>query len=66
MLRKNKQYKGPVVFVEGIHYPVRKDGHADLRRGLRITDEGTWRFASKNEPLHNETVHAREILIETN
>lgn len=42
-----------VVFVEGVHYPVGKDGHADLSKPLRWED-GSYRPAVDGEPTHNE------------
>ena len=59
-----KRFEGPVVFVEGVHYPVGKDGHADLKQGLRLADDGGWRFADDDEPLHNEVHHENNVELE--
>jgi hypothetical protein len=56
----SKLYKGDVVFVDGVHYPVGDDGHADTTRPLRWTADG-YRDAEEGEPLHNETFHATEL-----
>lgn len=45
-----KPYVGPVVFVDGVHYPV-KDGVADKRRQLRWKDGG-YVYAAPTEPTH--------------
>lgn len=45
-----------VVFVEGVHYAIGKDGHADKTKPLRWED-GSYRPAVDGEPTHNE-VHA--------
>lgn len=58
-----KAYKGDVVFVEGVHYPVGGDGHADLSRPLRWED-GSYRDAEDGEPLHNDVNHQREVELE--
>jgi hypothetical protein len=58
-----KSYKGDVVFVDGVHYPVGKDGHADLSRPLRWEDDG-YRDAEKDEPLHNDVNHVRDAELE--
>lgn len=50
-------YDGPVVFVEGVHYPIDAEGHADLTKPLRWTPDG-YRDAQPDEPLHNDTFHA--------
>lgn len=52
------KYKGDVVFVDGVHYPS-KDGAADLSRPLRWEDGG-YRDAEKDEPLHNDVHHQRD------
>lgn len=52
------KYTGKVVFIEGVHYPV-KDDHADLKRPLRWAD-GSYRDAENDEPLHNDTHHERD------
>ncbi len=55
------KYKGPVVFVAGVHYPV-KDGEADLSRPLRIdADSSDYRDAEADEPLHNDMNHAADL-----
>lgn len=54
------RYKGDVVFVEGVHYPVGKDGHADMARPLRWDKDG-YRDAEKDEPLHNDTHHTGDL-----
>lgn len=46
-------YEGPVVFVEGVHYAVGKDGHADKKKPLRWTPDG-YRDAADDDPLHND------------
>lgn len=43
------------VFVEGVHYALDKDGHADKRKPLRVNEDGSFRPAKKGEPLHNDT-----------
>lgn len=43
-----------VVFVEGVHYAVGDDGHADKSQPLRWTPDG-YRPAGDGEPTHNET-----------
>jgi len=53
-------YTGDVVFVEGVHYPVDKDGEPDLSRPLRWTEDG-YRAAADDEPLHNDVNHVREL-----
>lgn len=52
-----------VVFVDGVHYPVDKDGAADLKRPLRW-ENGEYRAARKGEPLHNDTHHASDLELE--
>ncbi len=52
-------YKGSVVFVEGVHYPV-KDDAADLSRPLRW-ENGRYRDALDGEPLHNDANHGVEL-----
>lgn len=51
---KPKTYDGPVAFVDGVHYPVGDDGHADTSRPLRWVEGTTYRDADDGEPLHNE------------
>lgn len=46
-------YEGGVVFVEGVHYAVADDGHADKNQPLRWTPDG-YRPAEADEPTHNE------------
>jgi hypothetical protein len=41
------------VFVEGVHYPLGKDGEPDLSKPLRW-ENGDYRPAVKDEPLHND------------
>jgi hypothetical protein len=62
-------YKGKVVFVDGVHYPATEaekvEGeddrlHADLARPLRW-DDGGYRDAEPDEPLHNDTHHASDL-----
>lgn len=55
----SKTYKGDVVFVDGVHYPVKGEG-ADLSRPLRWED-GAYRDAEEGEPLHNDTHHAADL-----
>jgi hypothetical protein len=57
-------HKGPVVFIEGVHYPVKGD-HADLKRPLRWDPETkAFRDAEKDEPLHNDVHHAQDLELE--
>lgn len=57
-------YDGPVVFVDGVHYPVKGDG-ADMKRPLRWNPEtGGYRDAETDEPLHNDTHHAQDLTLE--
>lgn len=57
--------KHGVVFAEGVHYPVGEDGHADLSRPLRRTDDNTdWRPAEEGEPLHNDVHHQSSVELE--
>jgi hypothetical protein len=56
------KYKGPVVFVDGVHYPATDDG-ADLSRPLRFEDGG-YRDAEPGEALHNEMHPATEVPLE--
>ncbi len=59
------KYKGAVVFVEGVHYPVGKDGEVDLDRPLRIdADTADYRDADEDEPLHNDQNHAQDLDLE--
>jgi hypothetical protein len=58
------RYDGPVVFSEGVHYPVGEDGHPVLDQPLRVTPDGGWRPAKKNEPLHNEVHHLQELALD--
>ena len=58
------KYKGPVVFVDGVHYPA-KDGAADMKRPLRLDEDGAdWRDAEKGDPLHNDMNHAQDLELE--
>lgn len=57
-MTKTKLYEGPVVFVDGVHYPVGKDDHADTSRPLRWTPDG-YRDAEPGEPLHNDVHHVQ-------
>lgn len=54
------KYKGDVVFREGVHYPI-KDDEVDLSRPLRASDDGGWRFAEDDEPLHNDMHHLADL-----
>lgn len=56
------KYKGPVVFVNGVHYPATDDGH-DATRPLRW-DDGGYRDAEPDEPLHNDAHHASDLELE--
>lgn len=56
-------YKGAVVFVAGVHYPVNKDGDADTSRPLRADGTG-YRDAEKGETLHNDTHHSADLDLE--
>ena len=49
-------YTGPVVFVDGVHYPVVGDA-PDLTRPLRFVEGTTYRTAEPGDPLHNDTYH---------
>jgi hypothetical protein len=53
----------PVVFVEGVHYPVGKDGHPDLTQPLRADAENGYRPAEDGDPLHNEGATVVELQI---
>jgi hypothetical protein len=55
----SKRYSGTVVFIDGVHYPVGKDGEHDLSRPLRWEDGG-YRDAEEGEPLHNDTYHVAD------
>lgn len=50
------------VFVDGVHYRIGDDGHADLSQPLRRneTNDG-WRPADDGDPLHNDTFFASEL-----
>lgn len=63
-------YEGPVVFVDGVHYPAtvveeHEDGprtHADLDRPLRWdADTNGYRDAVDGEPLHNDVYEQRTV-----
>lgn len=63
-------YTGPVVFVEGVHYPAtviehiedeEDRTHADLTRPLRVNPDGTYRDALPEEELHNDMNHQNEV-----
>lgn len=57
-------YKGAVVFVAGVHYPV-KDDHADLDRPLRWDPAtGNYRDAEPDEQLHNDAHHQGDAELE--
>jgi hypothetical protein len=65
-------YDGPVVFVEGVHYPATQvesvEGeddrvHADITRPLRW-DNGSYRDATGDEPLHNDANHQADLELE--
>lgn len=57
-------YKGPVVFVDGVHYPAKDEG-ADLTRPLRwIEGDGGYRDAEDGDPLHNDTHHIGDLELE--
>lgn len=56
-------HDGPVVFVEGVHYPVDNDGHADKTRPLRWVEGSTYRPEEADEPLHNDVHHQQEVVI---
>lgn len=57
-------YKGAVVFREGVHYAVDKNGDPDLKRPLRVTDDGGFRDAEPGEPLHNDANHTSDLMLE--
>jgi hypothetical protein len=54
------KYTGVVVFRDGVHYGVDKNGDPDLDRPLRWADDGGYRDAEEGEPLHNDVHHAVE------
>lgn len=56
-------YEGPVVFVEGVHYAVGEDGHADKDKPLRW-DDGGYRDAEPGEGFHNDLVESRALELE--
>lgn len=51
-----KNYTGPVVFINGVHYPATDDG-ADLKRPLRWEAGTEYRDAEKDEDTHNDIHH---------
>lgn len=57
-------YSGPVVFREGVHYPVAADGTADLSRPLRWVAGSSYRDAADGETLHNDAHHQQFASIE--
>jgi len=67
-------YDGPVVFVNGVHYPAtvveEVEGeadrlHADLSKPLRWDAEtGGYRDAEEGEPLHNDAFHQAAVELE--
>lgn len=67
----DKTYDGPVVFVDGVHYPAtnvedHEDGertHADLDRPLRWVEGTTYRYAEDDEPLHGDVHHLNNLEI---
>lgn len=64
MTSRTDLYTGQVVFVAGVHYPVGDDGHAILKRGLRVNEDGSYRYANAGEPLHNDAHHLRDTELE--
>jgi hypothetical protein len=58
-----KIYDGPVVFVDGVHYPAGDDG-ADLSRPLRWSEGASYRDAEDGEPLHNDIHHESALDLE--
>ena len=59
-------YDGPVVFGDGVHYPILEDGNADLDRPLRWVSGSTYRLAEPNEPKHNDIYHKQFVDMEVN
>jgi hypothetical protein len=59
------KHKGNVVFVEGVHYAVDKDGHANKDKPLRWDDaDGGYRDAKEGEGLHNDLVESNPVVVE--
>lgn len=56
-------YNKAVVFSEGVHYPVAKDGHPDTTRPLRWVEGTTYRDAKTDESQHNEIHHVSDAAI---
>jgi hypothetical protein len=57
------KYKGDVVFVEGVHYAVGKDGHANKDKPLRWEDGG-YPDAEPGEGFHNDHFDGSETVLE--
>jgi hypothetical protein len=57
------KYKGDVVFVEGVHYAVGDDGHANKDKPLRWEDDG-YRDAKPDEGFHNDLIAGTESVLE--
>jgi hypothetical protein len=60
----DETYDGPVAFVDGVHYPVGEDGHADESRPLRHVEGATYRGAEDGEALHNDAVGVAVVAVE--
>jgi hypothetical protein len=59
-----KKYTGPVGFgSDGVHYPADADGNLDTSRPLRW-DDGGYRDAEADEPLHNDVHHGEDLELE--
>ncbi len=56
-------YDGPVVFRDGVHYAVDKEGNANLKKPLRFEDGG-YRAAVEGDPLHNDAHHENDMTLE--
>jgi hypothetical protein len=57
-------YDGPVVFVQGVHYPANEEGHADLTRPLRHVALSEYRDAEEGDVLHNDAYHEADVEVE--
>lgn len=49
--RYGRSYEGTVAFVDGAHYPVKKDGSLDIRHRLMLQD-GAYVYARPSDPTH--------------
>jgi hypothetical protein len=56
-------HKGGVVFVEGVHYAIDKDGNANKDKPLRW-EGGDFRDAEPDEQLHNDAYGGTDTTLE--